>query len=1215
MPDPGPVAGPLQRLRYFKYEFLTAGDFQLEQDYHRKMLRYDNLYSRTPGVSWGLDVQPDPNNPGGVVVTAGMATDSAGRQLILEDATTPWGLAQHDPGATVHIMIAYDEENFGERKTGSGDEYQYTLEKPQIWSDTNLPATGTSVVLGSVTLDGNKVVQQVEYTHRQRSGVVDVWLFSPNLDPGPVHVAWSGTQRLDIAGSLRIVTPPAAPNASSLTVAGSLGVNTTSAPVRTLDVGGAAFFRPAEWPGPLGNSAGLTLGFDPGLSAMIVAHQVGTVSAQLTLSANPLVISDAQHGQLGQFDPDGLWVNAGVVVDGTGQGDGTVSSQARPRGLLFGKPGSGEAIVSNRLAGWGLNVYGLDLVTQYKNRLSITNAGNVGIGTQSPSALLHVRAISAGTVSQIIETTDTGPTARAQLLVRQSLTRGLVAGVLSPFGPSGRDLVAGALTVEALPDAAQLAFNHQGIAPITFHTSNWNERVRITSDGKVGIGTKAPDALLHVRSDSAALPSQIIESTVGQAGAQVIVRESPTKGIVAGLFGTTNQAFVDLVPGSAMVAAYADAAQLAFNHGGSGPITLHTSNWNERMRITSDGKVGIGTKAPMGMLHVRSSSAGVVSQILETTDAGPSGGATLLVRQSLTRGLAAGVLSPVNPAFRDLISGSATVEALPDAAQLAFNHQGTGPITFHTSNWNERLRITSDGKVGIGTKTPDALLHLRSDAAALARQIVETSSTAAQAGAQLIVRESSTKGIVAGLFGSGNPAFVDLVPGTAMVAALADASQLAFNHGGSGPITLHTSNWHERMRITSDGKVGIGTKAPEDALQVGAGNGKVTMGSLPEYDYLYFANAYLGLNAAHTSSGWTFGTDTANNGGAAILSTVTGGLCLITKPPRDPKNQTDTVDDHHIMPFVGLTIDANQRVGIGTAGPQSRLHVASGAIQPEYGDSHNAGITWPQLPGHGKADEAWIRYHLESGSETMRLRMGIENDWDDRLSLWQMGGDRVTLYNGKVGINNDSPVQQLDIVGTLQCSDWFLNSSTRTYLTGSDGYGHWIMGMGMTEGVHNAIALTSDHRVVMGWPLYADGGLWTTGHKGFLIDHPLDPEHKKLAHASLEGPEAGVYYRGAGQLSGGSATIALPEYFEALVSDDGRTVQLTAAFDRDDEEVSILAASKVEAGCFTVQAVDGRNPSQRFYWEVKGVRCDIDELEVEVDKPLGAELETSGVVE
>src|SRR5262249_164294 len=58
--------------------------------------------------------------------------------------------------------------------------------------------------------------------------------------------------------------------------------------------------------------------------------------------------------------------------------------------LLFGGGASGEGIVSDRVGTSAHpNLDGLDFLTNSKQRLSITQAGNVGIGTTSPIAPLN----------------------------------------------------------------------------------------------------------------------------------------------------------------------------------------------------------------------------------------------------------------------------------------------------------------------------------------------------------------------------------------------------------------------------------------------------------------------------------------------------------------------------------------------------------------------------------------------------------------------------------------------------------------------------------------------------------------------------------------------------------------------------------------------------------------------------------------------------------
>ena len=112
-----------------------------------------------------------------------------------------------------------------------------------------------------------------------------------------------------------------------------------------------------------------------------------------------------------------------------------------------------------------------------------------------------------------------------------------------------------------------------------------------------------------------------------------------------------------------------------------------------------------------------------------------------------------------------------------------------------------------------------------------------------------------------------------------------------------------------------------------------------------------------------------------------------------------------------------------------------------------------------------------------------------------------------------------------------------------------------------------------------------------------MIDHPTKPGYK-IIHASLEGPENAVFYRGEAQLRDGKALIVLPEYFEALTKKEGRTVLITPKFEQDEEKVSQLAASSVTNGRFMVRTIDGNNPNTKFYWEVKAVREDVPDLEV-----------------
>lgn len=70
------------------------------------------------------------------------------------------------------------------------------------------------------------------------------------------------------------------------------------------------------------------------------------------------------------------------------------------------------------------------------------------------------------------------------------------------------------------------------------------------------------------------------------------------------------------------------------------------------------------------------------------------------------------------------------------------------------------------------------------------------------------------------------------------------------------------------------------------------------------------------------------------------------------------------------------------------------------------------------------------------------------------------------------------------------------------------------------------------------------GDLRVGGAKKFVIADPEDPR-RELHFVALEGPEAGVFYRGAARTAGGRAVVNLPKVFSDVAEAEGLTVQLT----------------------------------------------------------------------
>ena len=110
------------------------------------------------------------------------------------------------------------------------------------------------------------------------------------------------------------------------------------------------------------------------------------------------------------------------------------------------------------------------------------------------------------------------------------------------------------------------------------------------------------------------------------------------------------------------------------------------------------------------------------------------------------------------------------------------------------------------------------------------------------------------------------------------------------------------------------------------------------------------------------------------------------------------------------------------------------------------------------------------------------------------------------------------------------------------------------------------------------------GEVGPTGSKTFIIDHPTN-ENKYLVHVCLEGPEAGVYYRGKGEITNGEyMQVILPDYVDSLAFDF--TLQITPIYNG---KIVTLNAGEVEDGIFRVY---GEN--SKFHWTVYGKRYDIN---------------------
>jgi hypothetical protein len=259
----------------------------------------------------------------------------------------------------------------------------------------------------------------------------------------------------------------------------------------------------------------------------------------------------------------------------------------------------------------------------------------------------------------------------------------------------------------------------------------------------------------------------------------------------------------------------------------NGPIAITGSGGGQR-RLADAGsaddylflgpgfnRIGIGTPSPSGQFQV----AGNNLDAFFTSNAGATAGySRVFFNNDAGRGptlLSYGSAFPGTSSFGGLpwadlnmligYSTNAFVITTNSAVPLVF---GTGPGPF------EKMRITRDGNVGVGTPTPSARLHL-----------YKKDSATSTVTSMLTIEHDATSQPTGGGFGST----IDFVNrnnsgnGTTAIASL-QAYFAVPGNGNSGILDFRTADAGatptSRMVIDNRGNVGIGTASPDPAYRL-----------------------------------------------------------------------------------------------------------------------------------------------------------------------------------------------------------------------------------------------------------------------------------------------------------------------------------------------------------------------------------------------------------
>jgi len=308
-------------------------------------------------------------------------------------------------------------------------------------------------------------------------------------------------------------------------------------------------------------------------------------------------------------------------------------------------------------------------------------------------------------------------------------------------------------------------------------------------------------------------------------------------------------------------------------------------------------------------------------------------------------------------------------------------------------------------------------------------------------------------------------------------------------------------------------------------------------------------------------------------------------------------------------------------VGIGTTNPQGPLDLGNGTSGRSLVWGGN-GANWYDSIGasfssaalslvHGlKLRTAGADQYLYSYGTIDRAGIRIGNGAGD-ISFFNAASSAETVDNvfdyitntkmiirasGNVGVGTTVPAYRLDVNGYARASRLYGDLWT-TGVAGNvnggrlaDRGGDNFFSVNWTGGALQFFIEDSNVATLN----------WSAPAKTFIIQHPLEQD-KYLVHATLEGPENAVFYRGTAKLVSGSSEVILPSYFEALTDEKERTIILTNIDGFDRLAVKKQGGKKILNGKFTVVS-DNVNSSQEFDWEVKAIRKDVKFLLVEPKK-------------
>jgi hypothetical protein len=824
---------------------------------------------------------------------------------------------------------------------------------------------------------------------------------------------------------------------------GNVGIGTSSPEnidgwARVLDVYGAVNSKSIVTTSAIrGGMYAHNLGYFSAPAGMIMGANSNHPVSFITNGATRMTINTSGNVGIGTASPSAsskLHIDGSNALiytepsadDGQWNGLSTLNSSGIVIGGFTANTQSGEVAVGSRNASYFTTIYGGSA-----ERMRITSAGNVGIGTTTPGSRLEV--MSSG-VAAFPATSGTTQSTGGRLRLSTSGAGGVLdMGTAGGFG--------GWIQMTNYTD---LSLNY----PLLLNPNG----------GNVGIGTTTPSHLFTVAGDTNQTGALRFGGNAGTTGQVLLSNGSsaPTwtatssLGLAAGFFAQDGNSF-----GTTATLGTNDSQNLAFE-----------TNNSARMTITSGGNVGIGTTTPTSRLAIQTTGTTDILNLFET---GGTEVFTVLESGNVGIGTTAPgaklhVVAETRYNFGNEYAIVAADTSNPNQrVSLGYDDAlsaGVLQAATEGSSWDTLLLNPNGGNVGIGTTTPSHLFTVAGDTnitgalrfggnAGTTGQILLSNGSSAPTWTA-----TSSLGLAAGFFAQDGNSF-----GTTATLGTNDSQNLAFetnnttrmtiasttgNVGigttgpemplavyraasatlGAGSIGLDYGSgslwtfrldssdfdfnldrksggtWYNALSIDrASGHVGIGTTAPQDELHITEGTGHISFGTASG------ANAGIAfLNAAVTTANYSL----LGNGTDTFLGRPTGGVIQFRE-----NNTTQ------------MTIASGGNVGIGTTTPTSKLDVYGGQLSI-YGAGAGIAINRPGAPGFVAIQQDGTGGGRVSSVSTGGLSFQTSN-----------GGTTWAAFDssGNLGIGTTSPSTRLHVYGT---SGTIRSDSTATVNVATD---------------------------------------------------------------------------------------------------------------------------------------------------------------------------------